>query len=647
MNTSPTRSAHGFVPSFVPACLAAAFFCVLLAGWAQEPPSPKAILQDLRAFREMGRVLHVAAHPDDENTQLITALARGRGCAAAYLSITRGDGGQNVLGPEFDEQLGLIRTQELLAARRLDHGRQFFTRAVDFGFSKDYRETLTVWDHQQVLADVVRVIRTFRPDVVITRFSPEPSKTHGHHTASAVLALEAFKIAGDPKAFPEQLTDLQPWQPKRILVNRGGGRGGGGGNSDGITLEVGGDDPVTGESFGQIAGRSRAMHKTQGFGNFGGGGRGAARESFQLLAGAPAVHDIFEGVDTTWNRVAGGAEISKLADDAIAGFNLQDPAASIPALLKIRSLVTALPSDAIVKEKLGQLDRVIQSCLGLTFETVSQVAEVVPGETLTLRHKAMVQASVPVRWMATRHAGLAARAQAPVNLQPGQPATRETMEPVPNNTPVTQPYWLRRPRTAGMFQVEDPSLIGRPENPPAFPIEQIFEVGGQTISFQDEPVAITTDAARGEVRSRVDVIPPVTLRFSTKVALTAPGARHAVSVEVTADRAGAAGDLRLEMPAGWSVEPSAQPFQLKTPGSHARFDFTVTAPATPGNADVTTIAMVSGVRFSHERIEIRYPHIPRQLLQPAARVRMVGLDLAIRGKNSKWVTRCKNFPALT
>src|SRR3954468_3252138 len=202
---------------------------------AAEPPSPAAILQDLRSFREMGSVLYVAAHPDDENTLLIAYMARGKNYRTAYLSVTRGDGGQNVLGPDFDEKLGIARTQELLAARRLDGGRQFFTRAIDFGFSKDYRETLQIWGKDDVLGDVVRVIRTFRPDVVINRFSTQPGGTHGHHTASAVLGLEAFKLAGDTNAYPDQLKTLAPWQPKRILVN---GRGG---ENNTLHLEISGN----------------------------------------------------------------------------------------------------------------------------------------------------------------------------------------------------------------------------------------------------------------------------------------------------------------------------------------------------------------------------------------------------------------------
>src|SRR2546426_4271959 len=256
----------------------------VLAGYpgvsrAAELPTSASILQQMRSFSTMGSVLYIAAHPDDENTQAITYLARGRGYRTAYLSLTRGDGGQNLLGPGFREQLGVARSQELLAARRLDGGRQYFTRAIDFGFSKDYRETLRIWDRQAVLADIVRVIRSFRPDVIVTRFSPQPGDTHGHHTASAVLAVEAFTLAGDPRAFPEQLGELTPWQPRRILHNVGlGGAGAGvpGGNGTGVLkMEAGGNDPVLGESFASIAARSRAMHKTQGFGMGDGAGDGA------------------------------------------------------------------------------------------------------------------------------------------------------------------------------------------------------------------------------------------------------------------------------------------------------------------------------------------------------------------------------------
>ena len=368
-------------------------------GRADEPIAAAALLEDLRSFREMGSVLHIAAHPDDENTQLITYLARGRHYRTAYLSLTRGDGGQNVIGPEFFEELGVIRTQELLAARRLDGGRQFFTRAIDFGFSKDPGETLRIWDRQQVLADIVRIIRTFRPDVLITRFSPQGGG-HGHHTASAILAVEAFKLAGDSQGVPRAAqgadalaAQADPPERRRIRSAAGAAEAAAGS----VRIEIGGNDPVSGEPLGAIAGRSRAMHKSQGFGNFGGGrgGGGPRTESFQLLGGEPATKDILDGVDTTWGRVPGGAEIGRQADAIIAQFNPKDPAASVPALLALRSRLATVPGDRVVDEKRRLLDRIVQGCLGLEVATVVPQAEVVPGEALAMRHVVTVRSEHP------------------------------------------------------------------------------------------------------------------------------------------------------------------------------------------------------------------------------------------------------------
>jgi LmbE family N-acetylglucosaminyl deacetylase len=617
-----------------PACClvatSACFFASLVGGSrAAELPTAPAILQDLRSFREMGSVLYIAAHPDDENTQLIAYLARGRNYRTAYLSVTRGDGGQNVLGPELGEKLGVARTEELLAARHLDGGRQFFTRAIDFGFSKDYRETLNIWDRQQVLSDIVRVIREFHPDVVINRFSTQPGGTHGHHTASAVLGLEAFKLAGDPKAFPEQ--QLAPWQPKRIFVN-----GRGGNNAGDIRMEISGNDPVLGISFGELAGRSRAMHKTQGFGNFGGGGGGSARtESFQLFAGESATNDILDGVDTTWSRVSGGAEIGKLADEVIAQFNPQDAAASVPALLKLKSQLAALPAkDSIVAEKRAQLDHILQACLGLEIETTIAQAEVVPGEKMELHHSAIVHSSIPVRWVGTRHLGIKEEftSTVTVNLTANQPSSRAETLTLPPSTPLSQPYWLREDGTPGMFRVDDPSLIGRPENPPAFPIEQVFEVGSQTLVIPDEPVQVMTNSAKSEIRRKLDVIPPVSLKFASDVALFSPGTAHPVEVEIVASRAGSTGTLQLEAPAGWKISPAKQEFHLAAVGERAQLKFTITAPAQSTTAKIIASAEIGGVRYRNQREEISYPHIPRQLLQPLASLKAVSLDLAIRGK---------------
>lgn len=634
MQTNPIKS----VRSLLMLLAGASFLVPQTFSRAGELQTPPAILEDLQDFRQMGRVLYIAAHPDDENTQLITYLARGRHYRTAYLSLTRGDGGQNVLGPEFGEELGAIRTQELLAARRLDGGQQFFTRAVDFGFSKDYRETLRIWDRQQVLADIVRVIREFRPDVLITRFSTHPGGTHGHHTASAVLALEAFKLAGDPKAFPDQLTTLTPWQPKRILWN-GWNRSAEGPGSNVIQISISGEDPVLGESFAEIAARSRSMHKTQGFGNFSGfRGRGEPRpESFELLAGEPAQHDILDGIDTTWNRVPGGAEVGHQCNEIIAHFDTNNPSASVPALLKLHSLLAGLPKGVVLDEKRRQLAQILQACLGLAVETTIPSAEVVPGETMRLQESATVHSDIPVRWVAVHYPKTGAEESKPLDLRPGEITRREAAIELPSDTPLTQPYWLLEDHPIGMYRVRDPSLIGRPENPPTFPIEQVFEVGGQTFVVDDQPVQVVPEATPENRRLRLEVIPPVSLNFLSDVKLFTPGATRSVTVELTAGRPDLSGTLELDAPQGWQATPARQPFHLNAVGDKTQLEFSIVAPGQPETAEIGAHAQIGGKVFSTRRILISYPHIPRILLQPPARLKAIGLELAIRGQKVGYV----------
>lgn len=603
---------------------------------AAEPESTPAIVQDLRTFGNLGTVLHLAAHPDDENTQLITAFARGRGYRTAYLSITRGDGGQNESGPEFGEKLGLARTQELLAARRLDGGRQFFTRAIDYGYSKSPEEALRIWDHQAVLGDVVRVIRKFRPDVIITRFPiPPGSGGHGQHTASAILAVEAFKLAGDPTAYPEQLAQgLTPWQPKRVGWNsRGGARGSGELNGPIVQFDIGGSDPVTGEPFGTIANLGRGMHKTQGLGAFAArpGGTGPNMQTFMLLAGDAPAADIMDGVDTTWARIPGGAALIPLLDTVIAKFNATDPAASVPALLAIRSKLAVLPLDPLVADKRRDLDHIIQTCLGLTFETTLPQAEVVPGEKMSLHHEVSLNAAVPVRWLAVRYPSAKAELKIYSAIKAGETTVRDNTRTLPVATPPSQPYWLRKEGTVGMFRVDEPTLIGDPQNPPAFPVEFVFEVGGQTFVFSDEPVQIIAGASPAQQRRSLVVIPPISISFAHKLDLFAPGATKDIVLEVTADRAGQRGKFWLEVPPGWKISQASQPFNLASRGEKAVLHFLVTAPAQAGSAILAASAEIGGAIFGTERYTFNYPHLPVLLLQPPAHARAVILDVQTRG----------------
>ena len=603
---------------------------LLLANVAPAAPLPAGdILHELQSFRVTGSVLYVAAHPDDENNRLLPFLARGRNLRTAYLSLTRGDGGQDLIGPQLGAELGVIRTQELLAARRIDGATQYFTRARDFGFSKDSAGTLLLWDRQQVLADIVRVIRTFRPDVVITRFSLIPGGTHGHHTASAILALEAFKLAGDPTAFPEQLATLSPWQPKRILWNSFNRANFGPDTTPGvIRLEAGGFDPLQGESFGEIGARGRSMHKSQGEGRL--GLRGSAIETFQLLAGEPASTDLMDGVDTTWARFLGGADIGKLSGEVIAHFNSLDPSASVPALLEIRSKLAALPADPLVAEKRTQLDRILQGCLGLFVETTMPTAQVVPGESLKLKHTVIVRTAVPVRWLGVR-GPTGELGGPPLALAPNVSSSLESTPVLSSHTPLTHPYWLQEESSEGMFRVEDQSLIGRPENPPVFPLLQVFEVGGQQLVIPDGPVQVISDPVRGELRRPLEVIAPVEVNWGQSLELFAPGTSKTVTVELTAARGDVAGQLSLDSPADWQVSPTVLDFHLGAVGERAKFSFTVTAPAKLGSAVITAKTTVAERHYHRSKSEIRYDHIPVQLLQWSAQLKAVSLELATRG----------------
>jgi LmbE family N-acetylglucosaminyl deacetylase len=617
------------------------------------PATPRAIAAELRSFATVASVLYVAAHPDDESNALLAQLARGRGYRTAYLSLTRGDGGQNELGPEFGERLGLARTHELLAARRIDGGRQYFTRALDYGYSKDVNEALRLWEHEKILGDIVRIYRLFRPDVVIAGFSPvQTPGQHGHHVASAVLAIEAFKISCDPKKYPEHLADgLTPWQPKRIVGRSGGGRGGRGGGNPGkaapppaggtLTFDSTEIDPASGENLSAIATRSRAQHKTQFGPNFGAAGGGnfgttPGPATFNLIAGDPASasgSDLLDGLDLTLARCPGGAEIAKLADDAVAKFSTDDLSASIPALLAIRAKLAALPTDPVVADKRAQLDRILQACLGLEIQTTAATAEAVPGETLRLRHTATVKANAMAQLIAVHYPATGGVEKFDQTLAPGQPLMRDTTAMLPPRTPIGQPYWLREEASPGLFRVNESKLIGQAENAPAFPVEFVFSLSGQTLVVSTEPVQLIPSAPPAQQKRKLAVIPPVSLGFPHETALFARGATKATVVEITAARADSAGTVKLSGPAGWKISPASQPFALAKIGDKARVTFTVTAPAQDARGTLAATAEIGGATYGTGRFVFSYPHLPVQILQSPARLKVTACDFAIRGKN--------------
>jgi LmbE family N-acetylglucosaminyl deacetylase len=612
-------------------CLvAAALFPFVSLPWAiraaEAPPSMDSahIHLALEKLNVLGRVLYVAAHPDDENTRLIAYWANGALYDAAYLSLTRGDGGQNLIGPELRDQLGVIRTEELLAARRIDHGQQFFTRANDFGFSKSPEETLRIWDRQKILADVVWVIRKFQPDLVVTRFPTDDKETHGHHTASAILAAEAFRAAGDPKAFPEQLKYVQPWRPSRLLWNswaafRAEARNEPLDVTGLIPLEVGGYQPLLGKSYPEIAAASRSMHKSQGFGVE--VERGERKEYFKFLDGQPIKEGggICDGIDQTWTRVPKAAGVSDKVGKILADFDATQPSASVPALLELRQTLRGLVQDPWATQKLAELDRIVAACLGLHLEAVTEKPIAQPGEKLALQVEAINRSPVEVKFESMRAGPDGASIPVAKALVPNELFTQKTSVALPRDLPFSQPYWLREPGTIGTYAVSDPTLIGRPENPPALPVEVNLRVGSETFTYALQPRFRKVDRVAGEVSEPLVIAPPAFAELPRPVFVFGKAETKTINVRVVAASEKFASNVALAVPAGWKVVPVSVPVRLEGMGSEANCAFQVTPPATETEGILRAVFVSGGERtYACSRQRIDYAHIePQTLISPA------------------------------
>jgi LmbE family N-acetylglucosaminyl deacetylase len=617
---------------------------------AGPPPQPNAaaIAAGLRKLDVVGSVLYVAAHPDDENTALLAYLANGLHVRTAYLSVTRGDGGQNLIGSEQGPALGLIRTQELLAARRLDGAEQFFTRARDFGYSKSPDETLKIWGKDAVLADVVQVIRRFKPDVIITRFSPLPSETHGHHTASAMLAVEAFRAAADPQFHPEQLSStVTPWQARRIYWNRSSWTLKPADDLTGhVKIDVDAYDPLLGLSYGELAADSRSMHKSQGFGVA--RSRAPIVEYFKPLADdgsgaghARAADGLFDGMDIGWSRLAGGARVRPLVDKAIRGFNPAAPAASIPALCAIDAALDGVGDPGWRAQKKMETRDLLLACAGLFAEATAPDFRVTPGASIDVEVTAVNRTGAAIAIDAVRFpfAAEAQRVGKPV-AGPGKEggaATAFVMKQavhVPMDFAPTTPYWLASSPEPGLYRVTDPDRIGAPEDPAPLRVELTFLVGERRLSVT-RPVAYKwTDPVMGERYRPLEVTPVVSLAPDSRVLMFPNGASRALSVRVSASTGAAAGTLRFEPPPGWTIEPPARPFSLPGKGAEAILSFQVRAAGgRPATGTLHAIADVEGRHLSREVVHIDHPHIPIQTYLIDADVRLVPVDLATGGRH--------------
>jgi len=570
---------------------------------------------------------------------MIAYMANERCMRTGYLALTRGDGGQNLIGKEVREQMGIIRTQELLAARRTDGGQQFFSRANDFGYSKHPDETLNIWDKDQVLADVVWTIRKFRPDVIITRFSPDrDGKTHGHHTTSAKLALEAFKLAGDPKAYPEQLQYVETWQPKRIAWNTSWWFFRGQKNPDYsqfLSLDVGAYNTLLGKGYGEIAAESRSQHRSQGFGAA--MQYGKEIEYFAHLAGDSATHDILEDIETGWGRIAGGEAVGQPLQQAYESFDMLHPERSLPLLLQAYEALEKLPQDHhYVVVKKPELENLLLNCAGIWADANANDFSFAPGDSLKVEARFIKR--LPAQATLKK---VALHGFEPVQLdsvlKTNVQVTTEKAVTVPRDMAFSQPYWLRERPGLGMFKVAEQQLIGLPENPPAFRVTFEVVLEGKLIALERPVRYRWVDPAIGELHRPVSVAPPVTANLGEGVYIYADNQAQEVTVKVMAHTDTISGTLRLELPNGWQATPEQQPFELFLKGEERDFTFNVLPPKDASTGILRTLLSVEGAEYAMGYKLIDYAHIPKQILFPQAEAKVAKLDIQVVGKKVGYI----------
>jgi LmbE family N-acetylglucosaminyl deacetylase len=596
-----------------------------------------AIRESIRKLNVLGSVLYIAAHPDDENTRLITFFTKEKLYNTAYLSLTRGDGGQNLIGTELNDLLGVIRTQELLEARRIDGGKQFFSRARDFGFSKNPDETFRVWDREQTLADMVWLIRKFQPDVLITRFNTEPGRTHGHHTASAILAGEAFTAAADPGRFPEQLQYVKVWQAKRLLWNT---------TSwfyqkpedfkpeVKIKIDVGTYNKATGKSYTEIASCSRSQHKSQGFGSS--GTRGTSIEYLEHTMGPQAQNDIFEDIDASWARIEGGKKIGQDIEKLLKTFRTEDPAGAVPELLKIRKAISALPESVWKKTKLEETDEIIKACLGLWTEALAEDFSVVPGEQLKINSEVINRSAFNVELKKVSFGELKDTVFNSI-LKDNTPVTTSTRVTIPAGASYSHPYWLRERGTTGMFKVTDQLLIGLPENPPALSAEYSFMIGGQEIVYNVPVVFKKTDPVKGEQYRPLEIAPSVFINLKEDKIVFADNSRKTIAYNIKAGKDKCSGRLKFTAPSGWIAEPSEIPFSIAAKGGEYNCVVSVKPGEHPAPGTLKAVAELNDKTSDKSLITIAYDHILTQTLFPLADVDLINIDLKKAGEKIGYI----------
>ena len=617
----------------------ALILCINAQGQTPKKLNSAEINQALKKLNFLGSVLYVAAHPDDENTRLISYLSNEVNARTGYLSITRGDGGQNLIGPELKELLGVIRTQELLAARRIDGGVQRFTRAIDFGYTKTPEETMKIWDKEVVLGDVVWAIRSFQPDIIINRFNHRTAgDTHGQHTASAVLSSEAFNLAGNKDAYPEQLKYTNTFSPTRLYFNtspwfyESQEQFDNANKSNFIQFDTGVYFPWSGLSNPEIAALSRSQHRSQGFGSS--GSRGSQIEYIELIDGkVPDVKgNLFAGIDTSWNRLKGGAAIGKILEQVEKDFNFRDPSASIPKLVEAYKLISQLEEGYWKTIKLAEIKDIILAASGLYLEAVVNTSSAAPSQEVRVDLEAINRSKTEVILSSISLTPGSSSLQPNLTLKLNEDWSDKLSYTIPSDAPYTSAYWLSEDAKLGTYTVRDQKLIGLPETPRATKAIFNLRIFGETISFEKVLQYKSTDPVKGEMYQPFEIVPAVSASFNDKVLIYTNGAAKNIQLTITAEQSNVEGEVSLATSDKWKITPVSTKFSIKEIGGTAIVSFNITPPKEQSEATLTPQIKVNGKVYSDEVFRIAYEHIPLQTLVLPARTKLLKLEIEKKGE---------------
>ena len=599
------------------------FFNLLFFTFPAQQLSGSEIYHQIKKLNVLGNVLYLAAHPDDEKTRFISYCANEKLLNTGYLSLTRGDGGQNLIGTEIREELGIIRTQELLSARRVDGGQQFFTRANDFGYSKTPEETLKIWDKEKILSDVVWVIRNFRPDLIVCRFPINGKGGHGHHTSYALLAMEAFDLAADSLAFKEQLKHVSIWQPKRVVVNTGRWWNNNISDNDPgvVSLDIGGYNDLLGTSYNELAALSRSMHKTQGFGST--GKRGEFLEFFEYLKGDTARNELFESLDFSWARTSKSVAIQSLTNDIIRNFSINTPSQSIPRLLKLRTAISKLEDQYWKEIKMKEVEDLILQCSGLYIEMTTLSSKKSSEDSVSFNLEIINRSNIKMKLKSISCKDFNFHKKFSKSLKENQKNILKNKTIVPAKLPISQPYWLEKPSSLGAYNVDSLQLIGRAENNPSAEFLISVEVGDATIDYKRPLIFKWNDPVKGEQNKNWIVCPKVTANIDQKVMIFSNESAQKILVTVVAHSANQKGDINIIHPQGWKVEGPTE-YSLKTVDQELVLEYFI-SPNKNANSGVLKV-QINGVD-AHAMNTIVYDHITEQRWFPKSELQLVHLNL--------------------